>query len=166
MKPEGVQPLVAGQARLLPNIVAEVVKRFNAKMIEEEKPAKQIFSSLEGLLKVATPKKPDVNSTYFNEEYVDQDREYFLLSYGEIFRVNDPYRLYVHMEMAVTTGKRFTHKNLPMRLCVNITRKSAFLGGVPSEKHHLVGIRPNSATTVEVSGVFLLPKPLVQKAKN
>ena len=81
MKPEGVQPLVAGQARLLPNIVAEVVKRFNAKMIEEE--------------------KPDVNSTYFNEEYVDQDREYFLLSYGEIFRVNDPYRLYVHMEMAV-----------------------------------------------------------------
>lgn len=101
MKPEGVQPLVAGQARLLPNIVAETVKRFNAKMIEEEKPAKQIFSSLEDLLKVATPKKPDVNSTYFNEEYVDRDREYFLLSYGEIFRVNDPYRLYVHMEMVV-----------------------------------------------------------------
>lgn len=44
MKPEGVQPLVAGQARLLPNIVAEVVKRFNAKMIEEEKACEAGFS--------------------------------------------------------------------------------------------------------------------------
>lgn len=114
MKPEGVQPLVAGQARLLPNIVAEVVKRFNAKMIEEEKPAKQIFSSLEGLLKVATPKKPDVNSTYFNEEYVDQDREYFLLSYGEDFPRQRPVPpLCAHGN----GGQRLLGNALPTRIC-------------------------------------------------
>ena len=55
MKPEGVQPLVAGQARLLPNIVAEVVKRLNEKMLEEEKPENQNISTHEGLLKVAQP---------------------------------------------------------------------------------------------------------------